>query len=1114
MRPSPELLLLLALRLSPELLLLALRPSPELLLLLALRPSPELLLLALRPSPELLLLLALSSSPELLLLALSSSPELLLLALRLSPELTTSSETQPRTITTTSSETQPRTITTSSETQPRMSNSSETQPRTTTSSESQSRTATSSETQPRTATSSEIQPKTTTSFETQSRTTSQTQPRTYTSSETQSRNTTSSETQPRTATSSETQPRTTTSSETQPRTATSSETQPRTATSSETQPRTTTSSETQPRTTTSSETQPRTATNSETQPRTTTSSETQPRTATNSETQPRTTTSSETQPRTTTSSETQPRTTASSETQSRTTTSSETQPRTTASSETQSRTTISSETQPRTTTSSETQPKTTPRLETQPRTTARLETQPRTATSSETYPRSTTSSETQPRAMTVSKMQPRTVALQNLTKVATVSGIQSKTVVPLKQMNTFMEPEYIITKPPGYINMEENLSSQINQERTFVNPVSKPKIESDMTPDENCTSVAQLMLPSTSCKYKDPLAQTKSITSDCIIHSEHYQNPVTSSIENTSKVSGNIENIKETRKEEEKFKQYHGEHAAAKKLERNFLKTVIAYEPEGKVEPKGVKTINREIAENITFEGFEDSNIEVKGRVNLQKLQTYVVKTGTDVLNESENFVNIQSLPGVSASDDLNTQARFKQLEFKSCPLLSQPSLQGAKVTDPCSSKAPSEKQDSKKLEYSKRESEMEESDRDESQLSNSAAQELDHLSKQQEDNPTEKNTIISVVTNITSSLDSKYVQCMRTDTSSSLERTETETSKFKETVKCYDVKASDLLKSKKREREIFEGGFSCLVLENMETLKKSKMMKTSASQKTSLDIETFLTDFETSHDKGIDRDELMVEDHTIIPQRSVNSPSSESKASGEESLLQKVREDWAQLSANPQWKWCKREKNKELWKFVMAAKARVNSKKVSQRRDSNSSTPSETHKCSLSGNVDEDSKDPQLAGTSGDVDQQMSRGDFAGFTTVQYMKGNMWKEGHPPQKKAKISDELCADTLTDNTQENFMASDSELGTAHSKNEVSLFRQYEKNPASTEWTTLSHDSSSSIQSKASELIMLEDLPIPDHHSTIVVDDGTTLDEAAVMRDPTTFGDLSYDYDLH
>lgn len=120
-------------------------------------------------------------------------------------------------------------------------------------------------------------------------------------------------------------------------------------------------------------------------------------------------------------------------------------------------------------------------------------------------------------------------------------------------------------------------------------------------------------------------------------------------------------------------------------------------------------------------------------------------------------------------------------------------------------------------------------------------------------------------------------------------------------------------------------------------------------------------------------------------------------------------------------------------------------------------------------------------------------------------------KEGYLNEKKASITNEVRDISSLDNTRRKIVPKDIELHKESiSKDLPSFSRQEESQSISTVCSESLYKPSSSTQNIL-DLRLLE-TESSDHLST--THGGTTFDEASVMHDPTTFGDLSYDYDLH
>ncbi|XP_071528330.1 uncharacterized protein [Panulirus ornatus] len=1008
--------------------------------------------------------------------------------------------------------------------------SSVTQPKPAVACDTQSRTATVCVTQPRTAITSVPQARISTAV---------TQPKITTASLTLLRTTTASETQHRITTTSVTQPRTTTVSVTQPRTTIAVVPQLRIATASVTQP-------TQPRTTSASGTQPKTTIVSLTQPRTTVASVTRLRTSTDFVTKPRFTTTV-TQPITTAVSVIKPRITVTSVAQSRTTIASLIQPKYTSPSVTQNRTIIASVSQPGSSTS----------IGTQPEIINASVNKPRINTASEPHPRTTTTSATQPKNSSVSMTQTQTTTVSLTPNKTVTSVIQPKTSEPKITVNAKVEnvtqscmsdvtvtqtknssdslpknscmPGHKSKGPTGYLTICNVTTSQVGYAEDLACCVAETEtaearlknLFGEVSDENDARSVVQNNSPSCSSIYSkvsfdhaetvDNAVDQSKCTTDCYdqntaststVLSRNTQNPVTYSKDHTSnlEVSQYMDDKKERGEMREKSKQVE-EERIADYLGMELNKRVNTGYDIDKMIMSEIDEANKKELKNSECKGFNESHDENEGEIDFRKTQNTA-----SIVEELKEPCDDQK--PLCIDDTHNIQDSFKQSELESPQsTLSLPDL--------CRINTSSSKVFVTKLENKNCGSDIglscpkEAVGLDDDIHGDLVMQQPNHSSKHLYMNSKKKNIISGVTKKSSPNLNPFHI--MNIDRSYSTEWKEREANLKKSYDSTTAVEQSNL---KKRDRESCEDGHSNLVTEILGI--DTNIVKKSRSSETPITQKVVGTDEVCSKDGEI----MCGRDGYALEKQS--SSCSETKGPEvEEDILQKVKDDWAQLSAAPQWKWRKREKNKELWKLVMAAKATVNSKKLSQKKDCSKSLP-DTYKCGTSSDMDENLKESESSEAMENVDQEMSEPKFARLTAVQYLKGKKWNEECILQKRTKITNELSGYTLTDDKEETVVQSnDVDLSKGALDEIVAMSprkdsRQEEEDKTiSTSCPESQRRFSPSLQNKVLDnVVILEDSSTLDPHITAVLDDGTTLDETAVMRDPTTFGDLSYYYDLH
>nr|XP_045600329.1 serine-rich adhesin for platelets-like isoform X2 [Procambarus clarkii]XP_045600330.1 serine-rich adhesin for platelets-like isoform X2 [Procambarus clarkii] len=928
-----------------------------------------------------------------------------------------------------------------------------------------------------------------------------------------------------------------------------------------THPKTSTAPVISPKATTASVISPKTTTTSVISPKTTTAPVISPKTTTASVIPPKTTTASVIPPKTTTASVIPPKTTTASVIPLRTITASVKPPITTT----------ASVIPPRTTTASVILPKTTKASVTPTRSTTASVILPKTTTASVIPPRTTTTSAIQSKTSIVSVAQlgdthlipsislnqviatvmpaakPRTLVLPlTQTKMSTPSIIQPKTVVTLPKSNAGsnilpvklrdMNTD-LTSKTSDKLEVRTNISD-IQADQGGKHSICTPNHKtiknilvysaSDDVSDENkllSTSgkcYENIVVETGNCddvldQFKCELKHVEENITECSMEDSATKTTCTTALQvHTSEVEGKTCNTK-GRKEREKCIQ-HGAESVARVSEVECSNELVK-----KSETPKYKNIETGL-ENLEFEGFSDTNIKIKGKIYPKVLHVDFLKAVDELTKEFEKYTDTKVLPSMSVSggDTKHTATHSR----------SNKQTQVCVDTDPSLTEF-AEKQNNQNNDLIKKELNTEAA-RDLGSQPGCLVQQSDQITKQEDTNSEKNATKECVATAKSHGLHSKNVSDINPDmTSSSKYKSKLKVTKHiyqispnlsssiespsKLKVNEYHKPAPALLKLKKRKREGCEREHYPLVAENlvanMNVTKKPNSISTKNPETSSVYNEAFMKECKTSGEVEGKKDTTEDKYETVTPKHNLSSNFNESEIS-EESVLKKVREDWVQLSTNPQWKWRRKEKNKELWKLVIAAKATVNAKKVSQTRDGDNGSLSEGNRCDLSTEEYDDLKELQLAGTSESADQKMSGEKTSGCTAIQYnVKGKKWKEGCPVPKKAKISDE-CDNAKTNNSGENDLPKDTKFCKESVKDLTSVSRQEENQIISVVCGESLHEpSSSSSQHGIMELDVLEDSVGPDHLIT-TAGDMTTFDAAAVMRDPTTFGDLSYDYDLH
>ncbi|KAK8718983.1 hypothetical protein OTU49_014321, partial [Cherax quadricarinatus] len=1031
-------------------------------------------------------------------------------------------------------------------------NTSLTQHRTATVYVTQPRTTTVSVTQPRTITKSVTPPRTTTTCVTQSKTitTCGTQPRTVTTIVTQPKTTTTTVTKPITSIISLSHPTNLTTSLTHPITSIISLADSRAIVSSLTHSSTNIASATQPTATITSTLQPGTTTvtvatsqskiNNVVLPRAAIASESQPTTTIESATELRNTVVSENQPITTTASLTQAKTNITSVIQARSFSAPVTQPRpVTASfqpvkiteSVTQLEAKVGSATSPGTTVASTSLCKSTTTTVTQPKTNTSSASLAHQRVTDQCANKVTPSTISSTRAITtvVPATPPKTVLPPlNQAKVCTPAVIQPRSAVSVTLGKTNMEAN---NQPVKMRDVEINLSHDVsdkvecrpkipseyptskilnihgNEDEEYACFMTNKKISESRLTDlekkdeisdkDNIIPDSQNTLLSTSSKWSEDFVATLDNCSDvsdtlkcmsvCIEHnrtgdtivlSETSQNPDTPA-SNTVSSEDNAGCLK------------HGAEKITESFEIECKKTESSACGMENLKPKGSKRTS-EGKLKLEFEGFDALNIEVKAKEKYEMLQMEVLKVVNQSVKEFGKHSTSQIQPSKS---DYNLKDKFMLSESKSSyPVRSLPNVQTYRGDDPLSTKF-TEKQNNQRNDHNNVESCAEAASHlNDSHTSQCLTQEFD-LNKELEMN-SEKHITVESATSSKLSLNAKTISHVNSNTNES-----DDTSKLNAKRCLTTASAQSRFKKRVREHECVEGGYYNLKAESqlsdMNMTKKSRYIGQQIdTQQTSVCNEAFVQEFKPP-DETEDNDIENKYDNATSENK-LYSYFSEDEAS-EESVLKKMRDDWTHLPTSPQWRWRRKDKNKELWKLVMTTKATVISKKVSQ-----------TDRSGIS-RVDEAQKESQLPGTLENTDLKMQGEFFSGFPVQYKVTGKKMKEGYLNEKKASITNEVRDISSLDNTRRKIVPKDIELHKESiSKDLPSFSRQEESQSISTVCSESLYKPSSSTQNIL-DLRLLE-TESSDHLST--THGGTTFDEASVMHDPTTFGDLSYDYDLH